>query len=114
MKIKLKELRRIIRHELLIAEAASMIDSLDVTPRSLIREMLVLEAGKILLKVPEDEESKPAFMKLLSWARGRIPGSESMYAQAVEAIEQNNYSTALELLRDAFMMMGIPAAIAAQ
>lgn len=89
-----------------------MTDSLDVTARSLIREIFILEAGGVSLK-PPPPESKPAFIKLLSWASSRIPGSDDMYEQAIKAIEKNDYSVALELLRDAFMMMKLPVTIAA-
>lgn len=113
MKIKLKELRDIIRREIRLLEMRKNVDGdAGEALRKIIREMILLEVGKVPLK-PPPPESKPAFIKLLSWASSRIPGSESEYKKAIEAIEKNDYTPALELLRDAFMMMKLPATIAA-
>jgi len=113
MKIKLKELRRIIQRELLVAEVASAVGGSTPVPlESLVREMFVFEAGEVLLKPPASPESNPAFRELLAWASSRIPGSVGDYKSALESLDQEgDYTKALELLNTAFMMMGIPAAI---
>lgn len=78
--------------------------------KELIREYieLILNEGPVPLKAPQTEQQKDAFVKLLAWAGDKMSAPKEVINDAIDdALKKNDWSDAIDLLRDFYVMKGI-------
>lgn len=67
----------------------------------------IIEGAPVPLREPQTREQKLAFINLMRWAADRIDAPETEIKKAVDLSKQGDWSAAIELVRDFYVMKGI-------
>jgi hypothetical protein len=75
----------------------------------LLREYLecFLSEAPVPLRKPTTPEQKRAFLGLVKWASPKMGAPESMVKSAVDKANSGDWSEAIELIRDYYVLKGI-------